>query len=223
MTSLLIETCTEHSIIAFFENETITFIGEIPKGHNSSKFAMNEIDKGLKELNLKVQDLHYIAVGVGPGSYTGIRVGVTVAKVFAYARTVPLIALCTLDGFVPEKDGSFISIIDAKIGGAYFRMGRRKNGAVRWETDPCMEQLSNIAKLCEVDFLISPNSVQLQNKVQKIYPDKKFEWIDIPPSLSNLMKTAEKKFQNQDFSSDGEVEILYLRKTQAEIEKQKDI
>ncbi|MEC7839447.1 MAG: tRNA (adenosine(37)-N6)-threonylcarbamoyltransferase complex dimerization subunit type 1 TsaB [Chlamydiota bacterium] len=219
MTSLLIDTCTEQCIIVFFEGETVLYTGDIPKGHNSSRYAMIEVEKGLQKLGVKVGDLKYIAVGVGPGSYTGIRVGVTVAKTLAYAAKLPLVALCSLDGFIPDRDGTFMSIIDAKIGGAYFKVGSRGADEISWNTGPSMEQLKDIPHVCKVDYLVSPNSGQLQNKMAKLYPQQLINWVDVTPSVSYLMSVAEQKFKCGEYSTEAAVEILYLRKTQAEIDK----
>ncbi len=52
MTSLLIDTCTEHGVVVFFTNGKIDYRGDIPVGLHNSKFMMIEIDKGLKKLGL---------------------------------------------------------------------------------------------------------------------------------------------------------------------------
>ncbi len=60
-----------------------------------------------------------IAVGKGPGSYTGIRVGVAMAKGLSYGWHIPLIGFCSLFAFVPQKDPTCPVLSDARSGGIY--------------------------------------------------------------------------------------------------------
>lgn len=219
MTSLLIDTCTEYGVIAFYSGDTILYEGSIPKGLHNSKYMMMEIDKGLKELSLSVHDLHTIAVTIGPGSYTGIRVGVIAAKTLAYAGEVPIITLCSLDGYIPEEDGQFISIIDAKIGGGYFRVGKKIGGAVHWLTEPSVSELDKIEYLESIHTLVTPNKGLLEKKLGKLYPETQFSWKEQPPSVKQFISTANEKYSAGKIETSTEFELMYLRKTQAEIER----
>ena len=126
MPALLIETGTERGMTAIVDGEAILFHAILPLGYHNSRYLLPEIEKGLQQLNLAVKNLQYIACGQGPGSYTGIRVGATVAKSLAFACKLPLIGISTLQTFVPDKEGAFAVLIDAKIGGVYMIKGSRK-------------------------------------------------------------------------------------------------
>lgn len=219
MTKLLIDTCTEHGVIAFFNEDTLLYEGNIPKGLHNSQYMMMEIDKGLKELSIKVKDLQFIAVTIGPGSYTGIRIGVIAAKTLAYAGKVPLITLCSLDGYVPEKNGKFISLIDAKIAGGYFRVGNKTDESVDWLTEPAVSELEKLDSLQQIFHLVTPNKQLLEKKLNKLYPDLPFEWNESPPSVKEFIRVSNEKFRAGQIESGTEFELMYLRKTQAEIER----
>lgn len=68
-------------------------------------------------------DLEFIAVGTGPGSFTGTRVGVMTAKALGFARSVPLVPFCSLKCFLPKDDGPFTITTDAKSHGFYTLKG----------------------------------------------------------------------------------------------------
>ncbi len=219
MTSLLIDTCTEHGVIAFFSGDTILYEGNIPKGLHNSKYMMMEIDKGLKELSLKVKDLQFISVATGPGSYTGMRVGVIAAKTLAYAGKVPIVTLCSLDGYVPDDDGKFISIIDAKIGGGYFRVGKKTGDSIEWLTEPAVSELDKLEVLKTIHVLVTPNKKLIEKKLGLLFRDTPFSWIEQAPSVKQFTSIANEKYSAGKIETGTEFELMYLRKTQAEIER----
>lgn len=219
MINLLIDTSTEHGTIAFFSKEKVLLKGTIPRGLHNSKYLTIEIEKGLKQLGIKTSDLKYIAVAIGPGSYTGIRVGVIVAKALAYASRLPIITLCSLDGYVPDSDGKFISIIDAKIGGCYFRIGKKEGKHVEWLTEPAIKELEKLEEIQTIQTLVTPNGLLLEKKLQLLNPELTLDWQEKAPSVENLIREAEKKFTVGEVEKNTEFQLLYLRKTQAEIEK----
>lgn len=220
MTSLLIDTATEFGVVALFDADRILYKAIIPIGLNNSKILLQEIDQGLKALLINPKELKYIAVGAGPGSYTGIRVGVVVAKAFAYVGKLPLVSISSLDGFVPPNDGPFTAIIDAKISGAYVLFGQRTNGRVVYTSKPAARPLESLHDdLKAHPTLVSPNSSSLKAKLYKLYPDLHLQWIDTPPDIAQMVHVARTNFDDGLFSKEGNVDILYLRKTQAEIER----
>lgn len=217
---LLIDTSNETCIVVFYDEEKIVYQANIPKGINNTKYVAQEIDTAFKLLNTSPQYLKYIALGVGPGSYTGIRVGVTIAKVFSYTFNLPIVQLCSLDGFIPSINGKFISIIDAKSGGAYYRVGERNESIIHWITEPRLSELDKIEWLKSIETLLSPDSRLLKPKIEKIY-GKEYNWVDATPNISYLIKLAEERFIENKTVTHDQVEILYLRETQAEIELKK--
>lgn len=93
---LNIETATNICSVSLSrDGEVISFIdNDEEKSH--AKLLTVFINSLLKENNLKVKDLDAVAVSKGPGSYTGLRIGVSVAKGLCYAENLPLIAIDTL-------------------------------------------------------------------------------------------------------------------------------
>ena len=89
-----------------------------------SEVAALEIDKCLKECNVKASDLTKIVVTNGPGSYTGIRIGLTLAKVMSRVLNIKLVCLSSLQAMCGLNDVS--AIIDARSKRVYY--GKYSNG-----------------------------------------------------------------------------------------------
>ena len=93
---LNIETATEVCSVSFSKNGQVIALKENFEGQSHAKLLTVFIDELLKENQLKIKNFDAIAVSMGPGSYTGLRIGVSAAKGLAYAADLPLIAVSTL-------------------------------------------------------------------------------------------------------------------------------
>lgn len=94
---LNIETSTEVCSVAIALNGQLLFKKESTEGLNHSKVLTVFIDELFKENNLKPESLDAVAVSKGPGSYTGLRIGVSVAKGLCYGLNIPLISVNSLE------------------------------------------------------------------------------------------------------------------------------
>ncbi len=151
---------------------------------------MEKIEEGFKALDLKPSALKCIAVAQGPGSYTGIRVGAAAAKGLSFPFALPFIPFCTLEGFVSDSDGPFLSIIDARIGGAYVLVQKRIGKEVTLLSSP---------------QLISPEQLPplLSTYPLQIGPHNAY------PNPHHLASLAAKKIKEEKYTTD--IELLYLR------------
>ena len=120
---ILIETSTSLCSVALAENGKVVCerLSEEPRAHASLTAPfVNDI---LKERGLRVSDCDAVAVSKGPGSYTGLRVGVSTAKGLCFGAGIPLVSVGTLDtlvwqaigeGLVPDTCGYIIPMVDAR-------------------------------------------------------------------------------------------------------------
>lgn len=220
MRSLVLCTATEKSIAAIVENSKILVSAELPAGLQNSKYLLPELQKGIKEQQISLQQIDFIAVGIGPGSYTGIRVGVTCAKALAFALHKPLVGVCSLELFVPEQEGDYAVLIDAKIGGAYLFKASLHAGKVVPKQPPGVFPLTEIpAFIGHTPLILTPQAASLKMKLAALFPNHHWEWQEQYPSATHLAACAEEKLAKGEFSLDGRLELLYMRKTQAEIER----
>jgi tRNA threonylcarbamoyladenosine biosynthesis protein TsaB len=221
MPIVMIETSTERGVVAIMEGSTPLFSEELPFGYQNSKFLFPTLHAALLTSGLSIQQMEYIAVGIGPGSYTGIRLGVIVAKALAYATKIPLVGVCSLETFLPSHDGPFAVLIDARISGLYLVTGIKMGDRVTYVTPPRLASLEQAADLLKgITTLVTPDSRRLQVLFSQQFPNKQWQWQESPPNIAAMHQNALNKWLNHETSPPGgQLEILYLRKTQAEIEK----
>lgn len=93
---LNIETATTNCSVSLGENGRAIFTKEINKGFTHSENLHRFISDVLKETKITPQQLNAIAISKGPGSYTGLRIGVSAAKGLCYALNIPMISINTL-------------------------------------------------------------------------------------------------------------------------------
>lgn len=119
MKLLSMDTSTLVMGVAVFDLETRKMLGEMVTNlhKNHSVRLMPTIDQFLRDLDLKIDEITHLAVTSGPGSYTGIRIGVTTAKTIAWARRIPLysessLAVLAMNGM--RFDGLVVPMFDAR-------------------------------------------------------------------------------------------------------------
>lgn len=94
---LSIDTSTESMTVALSRGDTLLCEILSKAERNHSLYLVPSIHKIMNEAGVKPRDLSAVAVGVGPGSYTGIRIGVTVAKTYAWTHKLALLGVSTLE------------------------------------------------------------------------------------------------------------------------------
>jgi len=107
--SLAIDTATNCTIVAIIEDGKVLFEG-FHEGATEHGFAITELVSKALEVSPKPDQ---VVVGMGPGPFTGLRVGITFAHTFALAREIPVIGVCSLDAIVVDKD-EYTAAIDAR-------------------------------------------------------------------------------------------------------------
>ena len=147
---LNIETATKNCSVALAKEGKTIFCKEIAEeGYSHAERLHVFIEEIIKEVGITFQDLIAIAVSQGPGSYTGLRIGVSAAKGFCYALDIPLIAVDTLQVLASQatvSSGLIIPMLDARrmeVYSAIFTPNYEKQRAVQAEiiTENSFEEL----------------------------------------------------------------------------------
>lgn len=134
MKTLYLDASTSLLYVSFYEGEKKLYevLGEGRNDHSEN--LLNAVKAGLEECNLKVKDFERIVVGIGPGSYTGLRVALTVAKMFAWTLNIPLYKASSLDFLASgyfRRDGIYAISTRAKKGHVYGKLLEIKAGKQR--------------------------------------------------------------------------------------------
>ncbi|MAO45839.1 MAG: tRNA (adenosine(37)-N6)-threonylcarbamoyltransferase complex dimerization subunit type 1 TsaB [Crocinitomicaceae bacterium] len=125
---LHIETTTLNCAVALFRNEEVIASKSIrEQGYSHAENIMPFIDSIIVESGLSKKDINAVSVSGGPGSYTGLRIGVATAKGICHALSIPLISIDTLtvlkkqsESICPGKD-AYVSMLDARRMEVYSR------------------------------------------------------------------------------------------------------
>lgn len=116
------------------------------------------IDGALAEANVGFGELEGIAVGAGPGSFVGVRVGISHAKGLAVALRIPLVGLCSLTALASDPslpDGRGYALLDARRGEVYLRAVVREGGVARPEGEPeALSPEEATARAADASFLV---------------------------------------------------------------------
>ncbi len=114
MYSLIIDSATKILYIALVCDKKVIYEEYMKGEHDHAKNIVFLVDEALKKASIEVDDLSKIVVGIGPGSYTGVRMGVTVAKMMASFKNIPLYKISTLKLIASGSKGITLSMIDAR-------------------------------------------------------------------------------------------------------------
>lgn len=208
MLALLIDTSTERGMVAVVDNDALLFHVELPFGHQHSKHLLPTIEEALKQTGLKLPQLTFIGLGVGPGSYTGIRMGASVAKTLAFAAQLPLVGVSTLKEFIPDTNGPFAVMLDARISGVYLLTGVCQDGKVQYDSDPRACTLEEASKILQtIDLVVTPNKKRLET----LWKAPPWKWLETGPNPLLMANHALQNYEAGLFSTDSSVELLYLR------------
>lgn len=210
---LCIETSTTNCSVSIGRGDSILASKDI----NSESFSHSEqlhtfIDELLTTEGLKPQDLEAISVSKGPGSYTGLRIGVSAAKGLAYALDIPLIAVSTLHCLatqVSADNGLIVPMLDARRMEVYSEIYDADFNSVREIKAEILDENSFQNELDSGKVHFIGTGVEKFEAICKhpnaIYHNKKL------PSAKEQFFIAKRKFDKKIFEDVAYFEPFYLK------------
>jgi len=211
---LNIETSTKNCSVGLSKDGVLVAYKEENNGGYSHAEKLHVfIEELLKEKNLTITDLDGIAVGKGPGSYTGLRIGVSTAKGLAYAGNIPLIAVDTLKVLAKslhiDKEQLVVPMIDARRLEVYTAIYNSNLEEILPVEAKIIDESSfhNELETCKVYFLGDG-----AHKCKEIILHENANFIDDKfPSVKEMAQLSEKKYQNKQFEDVAYFEPFYLK------------
>jgi tRNA threonylcarbamoyl adenosine modification protein YeaZ len=207
MTKLILDTSQDLTIIALSNESTLVDSCVYPHQNKLSALLTLSIQSLLKKHHLSPQNLSSIAVGIGPGSYTGTRVAVTIAKTLSMALDIPLTSFCSLLAFVPkEHAGPFCYLMESKQSTPFLLKAIAQNDQYENISHGSLKNL-----VCE-----NENTTYFASNVNLFYKNHSaLQNFNIQPgsvNLSRLCKHLHKENTgNTYFPQDlGNLELIYL-------------
>ena len=204
---------TNCSVSLSNNNKLIDCLEKDSPNYSHSQKLHSFISELMEKNNISFKDLDAVAVGIGPGSYTGLRIGLSAAKGICYALDIPLISVSSLENMVSniKFEGVIISTIDARRDEVYSCIFDKDKKVLREEIPEIINSKSYINYSKTDKVLIVGNG---QKKCKEIIDsNNNFNWnINIQkPSASNMGDIAYKKFELNDFEDIAYCEPKYLK------------
>lgn len=209
---LNIETSTTNCSVAIFNDLNLIEFAEVNTGdYSHSKSLHVFIDSILKKSKISPKDLSAISVSKGPGSYTGLRIGVASAKGLCFALDIPLISIETLKILSQNilNKGTVIPCLDARRMEVYSAVFDIDNKMIRDTRAEIINENSFEEYLEENDVYFIGNA---NEKLKKIITNKNAKFIDNHfPSAKQMGLLSFNKFKSNRFEDLNNFEPFYLK------------
>ena len=242
MKILSIDTSSSICSVAILEDTKI-----IKEMHNFSEKEHSEtlmpmIDELFKTTNLSLDNIGLIACSVGPGSFTGIRIGIATVKAFADAKNIPVVGVNSLEamaylGVAQKGDGEYVSILDARNDNVYFAIYKMKKGQFSIYKNPEAMQISEAITYIDnlklpIYFLGDIVNADLA-RIEQLYLSRvsiekansedvnKHEYLtNVGPLAIGVALAGLNRYKNGIYGNSNSLTPMYLRKPQAQRQKE---
>lgn len=222
MKLLAIETSGKICAVALLEDENIILEKIIEDENTHSVKLMPLIDEVLKEANVKLKDIDLFVCDKGPGSFTGIRIGISTIKAFIDVTNKKAIGITSLESLAygVEKEGIICSLIDAKNENVYYGLFKKENNSIsqvgNLEFNNINEIVNQLSQKQESIFFIGNGSINYKELIKDSLKEKAIFVSEEKCKLNarNIALAAYKK-KEEAVNSDKLVPV-YLRKSSAE-------
>ena len=220
---LNIETSTKNCSVSLTESGSVIAMKQI----NDGKYSHNEnlhtfIVDVLIEADKKIKDIEAVAVSKGPGSYTGLRIGVSAAKGLCFSLDIPLISISTLQSLalqVQVEDAYIVSMLDARRMEVYSAVYDEGTNLLREIRAEILEENSFEEFLNEKTVYFIGDGVE---KTKTLISHKNAIFIDDKlPTANEMASLSYAKFQQKDFEDLAYFEPFYLKDFVATTNKKK--
>jgi len=212
---LSIETSTTVCSVALHDSGQLIGVVELHQENVHSQKLMLLIEDLMKRAAFKSEDLNAVAVSSGPGSYTGLRIGVSIAKGIAYAQDIPLIGVDTLQALAKrvlpfvKEDEKIVPMLDARRMEVYTAVYNKYLEPIEALSPRIIESENPFLK-----YLDQGNLYFLGDGVEKlkgILGHSRAIFLDWFPSAITLGELAFEKHQKEDFEDLAYFEPNYLK------------
>ncbi|MFI1771862.1 tRNA (adenosine(37)-N6)-threonylcarbamoyltransferase complex dimerization subunit type 1 TsaB [Thalassobellus citreus] len=210
---LSIETATTNCSVSLSKDgETIVLKEDYDKGYSHAERLHVYIDDILKDAKVDAKDLDAIAISKGPGSYTGLRIGVSSAKGLCFALEKPLISVSTLEALAHQvtcNDGVIVAMLDARRMEVYSAIFDANYNQVRDTEAQILDETSFTDYLEKGKVYFIGNGVEktkgLINHQNAIFIEDKL------PSANEMGLLAYNKYKKSDTEDVAYFEPYYLK------------
>lgn len=208
MICLFFDTSSDLLKVSLIKDNKIIFDKELHTKNDHSSYLVPTIDEAFKSNNIDFKELDEIIVGNGPGSFTGTRISIAVAKTYAFSFNIPVYMISSLEELIYDNDGYdfYVPIIEEKKENLYFSIFDKDKKRVMDDTYSSTEYMYK--KLEELDGKIL--LISLSDK-EKEY--EKYDTVKASINALNIMKNID---VNNEKVNPHLLKPNYIKKIEAE-------
>lgn len=237
MKILAIDTSSKICGVTIMENEKalIKLVNDDEKTHSVKLMPM--IDKAFKDTNLSLDDISLLVCCIGPGSFTGVRIGIATIKAFSDVKNIPVVGITSLESLaynvkqISKPTSLICSLIDAKNENVYCGLYNFSNdlnytNIFAENIDITISKISNIInekQFTDIIF-VGDGSKIYKEKLENSFKNSIFatENYDVQNIIS-IANIAFNKYNNGEYCNSSSLSPIYLKKSQAEREFEEKI
>ena len=222
MLILGIETATEQVGVAIGGHEGVIATFEVARGRRHAEILTPAIEFVCRQADIGLDEIGCVAVDVGPGLFTGMRVGISAAKALALALRVPMIGISSLDLLAfpcRHTDRVVVPVIDARKSEVFWAMYRQVPGGVQQVSAPTVgpvdDLVADLLARSQETLCIGDGADRYRNEIVEGFRCE----ISGPvhPSPGALVQLAHARALREEWVRPDEIEALYLRAPDAQI------
>lgn len=222
MLILGIETATAHVSVALGGHEGVIAAFELARDRRHAETLAPAIQFIAAQADVTLAEVGVIAVDIGPGLFTGMRVGLATAKALAQALRVPMIGLSSLDLLafpLRQRDDVIVPVVDARKGEVFYAMYRQVPGGVQQVLEPQVGSVDDlVADLLargQDSFCVGDGALRYADELRSTHGVSVGE--DAAPSARHLVQLAHAKALREEWETPAAIQPLYLRPPDADI------
>ncbi len=188
-------------------------------GNNHAKHLLPFVDEVLKQANMAMHEINGVAVSIGPGSYTGLRIGVSTAKGIAYTAGIPVMAVSTLESIAQgaktlwaessSEQPQIVPMIDARRMEVFTTRYDFNMQSLEEISSKIVDENTFAELLSKEKVLFCGNGMSKCRELLSIFPNARFMEASI--SAKNMLPAAFRKWQKQEFEDVAYFEPFYLK------------
>jgi len=228
MLTLSFDSTAKAASVAVCDGERLLASYDVNNGLTQSELLLPMAENMLKALKLSFNDIELLAASVGPGSFTGVRIGVSLVKGIAFGRGIPTVAVSTLEALAESLrglDGVIVPVMDARRGQVYTAIFESDGVALRrvlCDTAMSIEELYEALKKYEgKKIYLSGDGYRVAGKRLKELGAviENTPELLIEENAASVARVAIRKYLSGEYVKDTELSPTYLRMPQAERER----
>ena len=231
MKILAVDTSSKRCSVAILEDNKIliNLYNDDEKTHSVKLMPM--IDEALKKVELSLDDINLLSCSIGPGSFTGVRIGVATVKAFADVKNIPIVGVSSLESLaynvkhLAKSSDIVCALIDAKNENVYcglYYFEKNDCNLIEIFTDNIQSSITKIQdnlldKKVDNIIFVGDGAIIYKEKLFSSFANAKF--VSDEENIQNgisIAKAGLQKFQNGEYGDSSSISPIYLRKSQAE-------